>query len=181
MKKLLGILLAGMMLLSVSACGEQEAKEPEVYYVTKDQPHADNVIEFNKVVAEDENVKIELISFVEEYHENATPPFPKYVHEIATKVHNKSNDKLTVFLSNAFIDDESITYGLDSAPSIPAGKTDINRYSIKKEGSSGEEPLDSINDLYRLNGTFQVVIHADNGNAELYNLPFAFAGLQKNN
>ena len=126
-----------------------------------------------KIVYEDENVKIAILSFVEDYQIN-----PRYETAISCKVYNKtSSDEIYVSATDMYINDEAIGYEccIYGGGKIKGGKTQIGMFRISKETPAGAEPQSYVcEDLYDLVGIFKIDIN----NKERYEASFNLSSLK---
>ncbi len=143
------------------------------------------IIEFTDVVlVDDDTVRIELVNFYEqEYNWNTGKQIEKC---LTYKVTNKSDHELLIYLEDPYIDDESVSRsGVDGVGNAPKpGKTASYRYRIyyNSPADKNGKALDSLDDLYRLEATFEIMTKIDNkivGSYDaVFSLPAIFSGEQ---
>jgi len=177
MKKILLMTLAAVLAVFLTACGTGDnaptdvptAPEPTAEStptpVPSEEPSPEpenNVIDFeNVVLADDDVVTVELVQFYEEEVNelNEEPTIDKFV---TLKVTNKSEYGLVLFDIDAYIGDEAVWVLMYDGNNAPApGKSKNLRYCIRWNTSPKETSLDSLDDLYNLNGSFRLTMWSD--------------------
>ena len=115
-----------------------------------------NIIEFEDVILiDDENVTIELVNFYEETKNWDTGTRDEKV--ISFKVYNNTDHELRISLRDAYIgDEEAWVCMLDGNVGPKPGKSKTLRYYIDYNTSPNPTELESINDLYDLEGYFDI-------------------------
>ena len=190
MKKIILLLLTFSMCFSLVSCKDKKeiSKEQSGDIVQKEDVIKDGVkisypidpttkkecktIEFldSVIIAEDENIKIELVNFYEKSW--ASDNVDKYV---TFKCYNKSANELTANLREAYINDEgaSIAVAGGTGNDIASNKSKNFVYIISKSTGSVPTPLDNLEDLYKLDGTFEV--YFEDNFTDTYKLDFSVA------
>ena len=191
MKKILSLALALAMCLSLCACGTGNTctcdcaqcadceKKTQIADVTNaDDASAaeknDNVIEFETpiVVAEDENLRVEVVKFYEEYRlwKKGYPYNADAATEGATleklvmfKLCNKTDHTLTTYLNDTYLGSEGADFfDIDGASRIDtaAGKNVLRTFLIQTGANTA---LESMEDLYSLDGDFSIFHKGEDG------------------
>lgn len=213
MKKIISLVLALVMCLSLCACGQSDAcncdcaqcaqcekktqntiavDADQVDNISEEAEQNDNVIEFETpiVVAEDENLRVELVKFYGEYRlwkqgypysADATTEGATLEKIVVFKFCNKTNHTLRVAMSDAYLgNDGANIFNVDSGHSddVGAGKNILKDFLVL---TGGEETLKSIEELYSLDGDFTVWHKGEDGvlrnNYELkFSIPNALNG-----
>ena len=185
MRKTVVCLLLIAMLLALCACGRSEsadsaaqtAAEPPVEDTPAEPEEAEpSIIEFQDLVlVEDRLVRIELSNFFEkEYHWSEGDRIEKC---FTFRVTNKSDKELLIYLEDTYIDNEGVDRsGLDGVGTAPRpGKSDSYSYRIYRKNPAYEhgKPLDSLDELYRLEGSFEICVKEGDYIKKSYNLDFS--------
>jgi hypothetical protein len=189
MKKIISLVLVLAICLSLCACGksdtcpydcdqcaeyEKQAQAAETKVpadATSDSETVeqnDNVIEFETpiVVAEDENLRVELVKFYQEYrcwtekgypnNANSTTEGATFEKFVVFKFCNKSDHTLSVRLSDIYLGSDGADYfPIDGSSSIEtaSGKNVLGSFLIR---TGEKEALKSMDDLYSLDGDFYI-------------------------
>lgn len=160
---------------AADAEGQEEAAEQDA--ATEEAPA---IIEFTDVVlVDDDTVKIELLNFFErEYNWNTGKQIEKC---FTYKVKNKSDHELLIYLEDPYIDDEGVSRsGLDGVGTAPKpGKSDTYSYRIYRESPADKngKALESLEDLYRLEATFEIKTKVDNQIVDSYDADFSLPAI----
>lgn len=147
MKKTLALLLALAMVLSLCACGEKTEPSPVA-------PKNDDIVEFQDVILVDnDTIALELVDFhVKEYKWQTGTEQEKLVTFKAT---NKTDHKISMNPSKFYIDNEEVHVSMvDGSIAPDAGKAGRYSFIINYQGSSDHNPLQSLDELYKLEGSF---------------------------
>lgn len=198
MKKILSLVLALVICLSLCACGksdgcscdcaqcadcEKKTQSAEIADAshTNDVPEAaeqnDNVIEFETpiVVAEDNNLRVEVVKFYQEHviwteHGQPSPKKADSTTEGATlekfvvfKLCNKTNHALTTYLNDTYLgSDGADFFDMDGASRIDtaAGKNVLRTFLIQTGANTS---LASMEELYSLDGDFSIFHKGEDG------------------
>ena len=197
MKKGMSLVLALVMCLSLCACGQSDAcncdcpqcaqcekKTPNTIAVAADQvdniseeaEQNDNAIEFETpiVVAEDENLRVEVVKFYQDYvswNDHGQPSSKKAdsTTEGATlekflvfKYYNKSDQALVVQMDDMYLGSDGASYHSISSPSveIAEGKNNLGTFLVR---TGEKETLKSMEELYFLDGQFHVWSKGEDG------------------
>lgn len=195
MKKGISLVLALMMCLPLCACGQSDAcncdcsqcaqcekktqntvavDADQVDNISEEAEQNDNVIEFETpiVVAEDENLRVEVAKFYQEYRcwtENGYPNNANVTTEGVTfekfvvfKFYNKSDHALSVRLSDIYLDSDGADYFPigSSSTEVAAGKNVLGNFLIR---TGEKEALKSMEDLYSLDGDFYIYHKGEDG------------------
>lgn len=163
---------------------EEKPAEAEEKPVETEEPEPEKegpaIIEFQDVVlAEDELVRIELSNFFEK--ETRWASGTQIEKCLTYRVTNKGDKELLIYLEDTYIDDEGVNRsGLDGVGVAPKpGKSDSYAYRIyyKSPAYENGKPLDSLEDLYRLEASFEICIKEDNRIIKTYYLDFSLPEL----
>ena len=206
MKKIVSLVLVLVICLSLCACGNSDAcncdcaqcaqcekkAEDRADSVSETAEQNENVIEFKTpiVVAEDQNLRVELVDFYQEYRlwKQGYPYAADSTTEGATlekivvfKFCNKTDHTLSVAMSDAYLGNDGakiFNVGSGYADDIAAGKNILKDFLIL---TAEEETLKSIEELYSLDGDFTVWHKGEDGvlrkNYELkFSIPNALNG-----
>ncbi len=148
--KLTALVLSLIMMLCFAACSNSSntannEKTDSASAESTDKSN-DGVVEFNDVTLyEDENTKIQLVKFYEE-------PENKFV---VFKVYNKKTDYDENFHAHEFyLGDEGVNYHNTQSSMVATGKLKEFRYPIYNNDGSQKIQLESLDELYKLNGRF---------------------------
>lgn len=168
MGKWMSLLLAGVVCISLTACGggndgtdkdggkaSTEADSSKQGEETVAETEDSNIINFEDVVLVDnDDVKIELVSF---YAEDVNWTEGKQNEKCITlKVTNKTDYDIN-FSSEFYLDGER-TYTIFHGGSndVAAGKSGNCTFCIAKDTQPEHTALESLDELYNLEGTFEV-------------------------
>ena len=194
MKKILSLALALAMCLSLCACGTgntctcdcaqcADCEKKTQIADTADSDDAsvaeknDNVIEFETpiVVAEDENLRVEVVKFYQDYvswNDHGQPSSKKAdsTTEGATlekfvvfKLCNTTDHALTTYLNDTYLgSDGADSFDIDGASRIDtaAGKNVLRTFLIQTGANTA---LESMEDLYSLDGDFSIFHKGEDG------------------
>lgn len=192
MKKIISLVLALVMCLSLCACGQSDAcncdcpqcaqceKKTHSHETvdvimdssetTVEQDNNGNKIVFPEPVlmAEDNKVRIELVGFIQE--ESPWKDIGKYV---TLKFTNYADYEVGVWLENLAVNNESAdaSYRGGEKPNILPGETTTYFIEIRDAFNNA---LDSLDQLYTLKGRFKVLRRTGtNSYADAYEIPFS--------
>ena len=192
MKKVISLILAAIMCLSLCACGKSDActcdcaqcanceKKTQIAdasnadNASEAEEQNDNVIEFETpiVVAEDENLRVEVAKFYQEYrcwtengypnNANSTTEGATFEKFVAFKFYNKSDHTLSVRLSDIYLGSDGADYFPieSSSTEVAAGKNVLGNFLIR---TGEKETLKSMEDLYSLDGDFYIYHKGEDG------------------
>ena len=172
MKKLLCLLLVLVLCLSLCACGnttEKEAASEETPNMANpEQTTAEEeykTIEFEEpvVVWEDENIRVELICFFEElfYWPEGDPVIEKGA---TFRLVNKTDVEVMVRLLEAYVGMDAVQLVQSAGGETPAPQKAMTiNYVFQKFVGSNTAPLESLEDLYQLDGYFYVGLKENPG------------------
>lgn len=194
MKKILTCLLAAALLLSLAACGSdaQEASatpEPTEEATPTPEPPAtpeptptpepapepgSATIDFENVVLyEDENVSIELIQFYEE-EQQGWGDGDDFVDKCANIKFKNKGEYDFFFILEAYVGEDAVNVILWDGNNGPApGKSANYKFGFRKNTSPEETPLDSLEDLYNLDGRFEITLKNGNEIVRWYDASFS--------
>jgi len=196
MKKIISLVLILVMCLSLCACGkngacscdcaqcaqcEKKTQATEIADTShmEDVPEvtelSNDVIEFETpiVVAEDQNIRVELVKFYQEYTSWTNAGRPSSIKADSTtegatlekyvvfKFCNKTDHTLLTYMDDIYLgSDGAYNMNAHSSKDIAAGKN-ISREFIIQTGE--KETLKSIEELYSLDGDFYVSHKGEDG------------------
>ncbi len=137
----------------------------------------DGIIEFDNVtILNDDVVTVELTQFYEKEVNWAGQDKPSMEKYLTLKVHNNSDGDILFNLNDGYIHDEAVTIIMEDGNSGPAaGKTGTYSYCIQYKASPEDKPLDSLDDLYSLEGNIQTYKEKDNQLSDERNTRFSLA------
>lgn len=174
MKKWIALLLALVMCLSLCACGgggEKTTPAQADNGETADADQQDDTasIDFDEIVVwENEEVTIALVQFYEKPYKWESG---EEIEKIAVfKVTNHADHKVNISCVNEmYLDDESAyVNNLSGFTLVAPEKSGRFEFLIGNGTRENHTALDSIDDLYLLNGTFEVdVVDDDDGSNKL--------------
>lgn len=205
MKKGISLVLALVMCLSLCACGQSDAcncdcaqcaqcekktqntvavDADHVDHISEEAEQNDNVIEFETpiVVAEDENLRVELVKFYQDYRTFDVHGYPsnaKATTEGATlekyvvfKFCNKTDHVLRIQLKEIYLGSDSAFSVYDYlSEEVAAGKNALREYIVQ---TGEKETVKSMEELYSLDGDFHVWhVGDDNVSRDRYRLDFS--------
>ena len=192
MKKLLCLLLVFVMCLSLCACGKKEGTktvltEKTVFMQNQKEEEGPtggeirNEIKFvpEKVVAEDENVKIALQSFSEVYLNYTLNP--RWVATCSVKVYNKTNENIYAGIQNTYINEDKVSVGNGASNgNIKGGKSEVITFNVELEaGHQNVIKSYTAEDLYDLEGDVTIRFSDRGYTNDDYSVPFNFSHLKK--
>lgn len=165
MKKAISMLLVLALCLSLCACGKSTSSKSNanvaqnaVNDFTPTQTESvnanDSLIEFeNVVLVDNDTVKIELVNFyAEDVDWYSDVQNEKY---ITVKATNKSNHDIALNPGNFYLGDEAVVAFIITGSIAPApGKSGNYTFMIKYNTSPESTALDSLEELYALEGSF---------------------------
>lgn len=191
MKKIVSLVLVLAICLSLCACGKSDVCPYDcdqcAEYEKKTQiadsadsgdasvaEKNDNVIEFETpiVIAEDENLRVDVVKFYQEYRyweENGYPNNANSTTEGATlekfvvfKFINKTDHTLSVRLSDIYLGSDGADYYAigSSSTEVAAGKNVLGDFLIR---TGEKKSLNSMEDLYSLDGDFYIYHKGEDG------------------
>lgn len=194
MKKLLIMMIATVLAVSLTACGNKdnamknqpgssessesstsEAKDNEMKNQQESLEPEMKVIDFeNTVLADNDVVTVELVQFYEEEVNWNGPETPVFEKNITLQVKNKSDYEIIFNYSDAYIGDEAVRVSMYDGNEGPApGKSKKYRYCIEQDTAPDHTPLESIEDLYDLDGNFEISIVKEGVITDTYDLDFS--------
>jgi len=189
MKKTLSIVLVIVLFLALSACDNTEdtTQTQEMTSAPIDTAN-ENVIEFGSpvVIWEDDNIKIELLSFYQEFvNWGVADKEPATEKGITVRYYNKTDYGVIIQLQEAYLGVDAVQILHSAGSETPAsGKATTREYLIQKVVGSNTTALESMEDLYQLDGRFWVGIKHDKNSSiadEHYNIEFDFASIVNSN
>lgn len=122
------------------------------------------------LLAEDKNLKLEIINFYQDVWEPSNQPSYTRAH-ITIRFQNKANYEMMITPDVFYIGDErAICVQSDGTPNLLAGKSGNYSFHIKYDT---DEPLNSLDDLYQLNGRFEVYRHENDTLYDGYYFPIS--------
>lgn len=171
MKKILSVILMLALLLSLCACGSNAESNvdskvdgnTEAKAETSTATKNDDLIEFEEpiLVWEDNNIKIELVSFYQE-HLNWVGGEPATEKGITLRYYNKTNYGVVIQLQEAYLGVDAVQIlNMDGSETPAAGKATTRNYLFQNITGSSISALESMDDLYQLDGRFWVGIKHD--------------------
>ncbi|MDR3766355.1 MAG: hypothetical protein Q3Y08_04875, partial [Butyricicoccus sp.] len=111
------------------------------------------------VLYEDENVTAELTGFYEEEVKWKGSDTPSIEKAMTLKVTNNSDREILFSIYDAYLEDESVKTALLDGNAGPApGKSKSYSYRIRYETQPDTTPVDSLEQLFHLDGRFSVQI-----------------------
>ena len=130
------------------------------------------------VVYEDENLKVELVKFYEDEVRWAGQTQPAIEKYVTFKVTNKSEDEFLFYVKSAYLNDEEVRNVMCDGNSGPlSGKAKEFSYNIQYNTSPDATPLDSIDELYGLEGEFRICLEEDDYIVDDYEVDFSLKDL----
>ena len=110
------------------------------------------------VVLEDEYITVRLMSFYEkEYNWSSGKTIEKCVE---FKVRNNSTNEYILNFEKAYIGEEGVRVLMSDGNTGPVpGKSNTYNYTIQRETGSNGAPLNSLDDLYSLEGVFALSVY----------------------
>lgn len=161
MKKLL-LLLACVLCFALVACGNNETNESiEITFESNEDEFKGEVIEFNNtVLIDDDLVRIELVKFYtsENYSDEDDTPHKSFCF----KCTNKSDDyEMDIYPIDCYVEDEMVNVVMIGANNIMPGKTAYYDYYVEYERSEDRIQLDSLDNLYDLEGKIHLTSYYD--------------------
>lgn len=176
MKKIISLILALAICLSLCACGQKAAETaPEATASTETQPPQTTVaapanerITFDDLVlAEDKNVKISLVDFFVETMNFAEGPVDEKCATL--KIENKTDQNLSTFV-RAYLDNEELSVVGLSGGAVEAGR--VSRYSATYDYGAYPNftPLESLDKMYGLELTIELTFGYDTSEWTQYEL-----------
>ena len=128
---------------------------------SNDSSSDNNIIEFSDTILLDNDlVTVELAQFFEKEVNWAGASEPQMEKYVTLKVHNNSDKEIMFNLTDAYINDESVTVVMQDGNSGPApGKTKTYTYGIRYNTSPNPKALDSIEDLYTLDANIETFVY----------------------
>lgn len=206
MKRMIAGILALCICLSLCACGSsgctcdcaqcaqcekktQAAETADISHMEEDSETAaqnNNEIAFDTsmIVAEDENLRVELVRFYQDYYLCKEPYQPRKVEAsaegasletlVVLKFYNKSDHEMAIRLNDVYLGENGANgYHEDGSGYLEpaAGKSVLGRFLIR----SGEhKSLNSVEELYTLDGEFYVYHKFEDGVLrDQYEFPFS--------
>ena len=187
MKKIISLVLALVMCLSLCACGQSDAcncdcaqcaqcekktqntiavDADQVDNISEEAEQNDNVIEFETpiVVAEDENLRVELVKFYQDYRTFDVHGYPSNADATAEgatlekyvvfRFCNKSDHTLRLELKELYLgSDSAFSANAYISEKVAAGKNALREYIVQ---TGEKETVKSMEELYSLDGDFHV-------------------------
>lgn len=154
------IILVNTLLVSalLVACGTSNTSSGNTSNSQSSSGNDKKIIEFNKVLVDDDYVTIELLNFYESKKGENTDAC------ITFSVTNHLNRDILFNVNDTYVDDQSVVdVMLDGNSGPEPDKTKEYGYEIQKKIAGDYIPLDSFDDLYRLNGTFEILVYSEDG------------------
>lgn len=146
----------------------------EFVRVTSDELPTDNRIDFSEPILlfENETVRLEASAFYQEMRKDWDTP-AEYKEFITLKFHNKADYEMMFFPDQFYIGDEKVKWGyVEGTPDVLPGKAANYSFRIQKET---DEPLDTLEDLYQLEGRFEMFRYENNRLSDKDYLSFSIA------
>lgn len=183
MKKVLSAILLLALLLSLCACSSNvESKTGDKTETPNVAPKNDDVIEFGEplLVWEDDNIKIELVSFYQE-HFNWVTGESTTEKGITVRYYNKTSYGVVIQLQEAYLGVNAVQILHSDGSESPApGKATTRNYLIQNVTGSTTSALESMDNLYQLDGSFWVGIKHDKDSSmvnESYTVDFSLPSI----
>ena len=123
----------------------------------------------NVVLAENDVAKIELVNFFAEDVNWADGK--QNEKKITIKVTNKSDDEISVWPEDAYLDGEK-AYIVNNPVTVASGMSGNHDFFVAKDTKPEHTALESIDDLYRVEGLFEGRVETDSG-SESFELNFS--------
>lgn len=177
MKKILSLILAFAICLSLCACGKNKADPNHLNGAPERTEQRNNEIVFENpiIVAEDEYVRVELVKFYEEYYiwsdfggahgtpEKVSPSVEGANLEkiVVFKFYNKCDHKVRLYMDDIYLGDDGASLYLLAAKVNPAAGKNITAPYLIRTGE--KETLQSMEDLYSFEGEFLVKHEYEDG------------------
>lgn len=161
MKKVVSLLLVLVMCLSLCACGAEKASSPVAIQPEGTNTEGNNVdFETPLLAWEDNKVKLEIIGFFQE--KNIWAESPTLESGITFKLTNKTDAELNAMFVDAYIGTDNVSIIIkDVNSTVAPGKSVTQKYLINKYVGSNVAALDSIEELYELDGKFSIYFTED--------------------
>lgn len=122
------------------------------------------------LLAEDKNLKLEVIDFYQDTWEPTNQPSYTRAH-ITIRFHNKAGYEMLISPEDFYIGNERVTcVQSDGTPRLLSGKSGNYSFHIKYDS---DEPLSSLEELYQLNGRFEVFRYEGDTLYDGYYFPFS--------
>lgn len=141
--------------------------------LTADLP-TDKRIDFSVPILlfEDKNIRLEVVAFYQEIQKDWDSP-ASHKEYITLRFHNKADYDIMCFPDQFYIGNENVKWVyVEGTPEILPGKVANYSFHVK---SNNDESLDSIEDLYQLNGRFEVFRYENNRLSDRYYIPFSIS------
>ena len=166
MRKLIAILLVIVLCLSFAACGKKsddellnESPVDTAAPSEKEDSAADSgMVEFTDVtLVDDKNVTIQLVNFYEkEVNWTESDGGPQVEKHVTFNIKNKTDQEINVWLTS-YIGEETMSSPLSSGgSSVDAGRSSTVVYGIRHDSAPYHKALDSLDELYQLEGKFEI-------------------------
>lgn len=134
----------------------------------------DKRIDFSEPILlfEDESVRLEAVAFYQESQKDWDGP-ATHKEYITIRFHNKADYEIMCFPDQFYIGNEKVKWGyVEGTPDILSGK--VANYSFRVKNSN-DDSLDSIEELYQLNGRFEVFRYENNRLSNRSYIPFSMS------
>lgn len=171
MKKWIALLLAVLMCLSLCACGggqtNDDSSDSETAAKENDgaaEPDGDSM-KFNEaLVWEDEDIKVTLVEFYsKEFNWGGGD---KQIEKVVVfKAENHSDHQLNLMACDFYLEDEyAYVNSLDGFKLLAPGKSGTFSFLVAREVSGDHEALDTLDELFLVNGTIEADQVVENEN-----------------
>lgn len=175
-KRILAALLAALTIAAVSVaavgCGsapaentESETSQADVAF-TEEEKQEEGSIVFDEpvTIVDNEYVTVKLTQFYEEEVNWVGLDDPAIEKNFVLNVKNHTDYEICFDVENAYIEDNVVQiWTSNSSNMIPAGKISQLAYNVRQNTKPEATPLDSIDDLYNLEGEISVIAINDTG------------------
>ena len=134
----------------------------------------DNRIDFSEPILlfEDNNVRLEAIALYQEVQNDWDSP-ATHKEFITLRFHNNADYEIMFFPDLFYLGNEEVKWVYkEGTPDILPGKVANYSFCVK---NTNDESLDSIEDLYQLNGRFEVFRYENNRLSDRYYIPFSMS------
>lgn len=169
MKKISSFILVLVICLSLCACGKQAKIDGNNVddITTALEQSDDKVIKFEPsiVVAEDQYVRVELVRFYQDYFRWTDSNWPVQANSstegatlqnvVVFKFCNKCDHDLYIEMSDVYLENDGAhRRGLEASSREPAAGKNVTGHYLIQTGE--RESLQSMDELYSLNGEFKI-------------------------
>lgn len=138
---------------------------------------SDRRIDFAKPILlfEDDNVRLEAVAFYQEVQKDWDSP-AAHKEYITVRFHNKADYEIMFFPDQFYLGNEKVQWVyVEGTPDVLPGKVSNYSFLVK---NSNNEPLESIEELYQLNGRFEVFRYENNKLSGRYYAPFFMSEME---